>query len=450
MKSRIYSIFLLCFASASATAASISYDQVVNDVSHLASDELEGRKSGSEGSKKAASYIAKRFSDIGLSSLHKLNTKIDDTETSTQPAAKFLQNFSIYKITPQSFKVSIDSKSIDEKQIMVLTGYRKINWKNDPSVTKHHISKSDNFQERMAFYNQQKDNILVTVDPSHQAIFERFKNYFMRGASRFKLDEGASAVVVLSDLPVKASFTVEANTSVEEIKLSNVAGVLPGKSKANEYVLFSSHYDHLGVSSKDQEDKIYNGADDDASGTTAVINLAQYFAAKADNERTLIFVAFTAEEIGGFGSQYFSENIKHENIAAMINIEMIGKTSKFGEGKFWMTGFDRSDLGDILNKNLKSSGAQVFPDPYPKQNLFYRSDNATLARLGVAAHSFSSSQIDKDQHYHQTSDEVATLDLKSMHKVIEGLATAVGSIVSGEDTPSKVDTSKVKPKGAFY
>ena len=163
-----------------------------------------------------------------------------------------------------------------------------------------------------------------------------------------------------------------------------------------------------------------------------------------------MFSAFTAEEIGGFGSKYFSQQLNPDDVVAMINIEMIGKPSKFGAGTVWMTGMERSNLGALLNEKLVALNTEIYQDPYPEQGLFYRSDNATLARLGVPAHSFSSTQLDKDQHYHQVSDDLASLDLTSMHKVIESLATATQSLVDGEVTPTRVDKEKVRAQGKIY
>ncbi len=115
------------------------------------------------------------------------------------------------------------------------------------------------------------------------------------------------------------------------MKLANLVGVIPGKSKKDEYVIFSAHYDHLGIDhSADRKDSIFNGANDDASGTTAVILLANYFRALGNNERTLVFVAFTAEETGEYGSQYFSKQMDPSKTMAMFNIEMIGTDSKWG------------------------------------------------------------------------------------------------------------------------
>ncbi len=218
---------------------------------------------------------------------------------------------------------------------------------------------------------------------------------------------------------------------------NNVIGILLGKSKPDEFVIFSAHYDHLGVA-KNGEDKIYNGANDDASGTTAVIALAKYFKELNQNERTIIFVAFTGEEEGGYGSKFFSENIDANKVVAMFNIEMIGTESKWGKNSAYITGFEKSDFGIILQKNLKGSNFNFNPDPYPEQQLFYRSDNARLATLGVPAHTISTSKMDSEPNYHKLSDEVSTLDLDNMTEIIKSIAISSQTIVSGEDTPTRV------------
>jgi Zn-dependent M28 family amino/carboxypeptidase len=224
--------------------------------------------------------------------------------------------------------------------------------------------------------------------------------------------------------------------------LFNVAGMIPGKSKAKEIVVFSGHYDHLGIIKGDGQDSIANGADDDASGTTAMIALAKYYKELNNNERTLIFVAFTAEEIGGFGAKYFSEKLNPDDVSAMFNIEMIGKESKFGKNTAFITGFERSDFGKILQKNLEGSEFTFHPDPYPKQKLFYRSDNATLAALGVPAHTISTDQIDTDKLYHTVKDEYSSLDTENILATIKGIAQSAISIVKGTDTPTRIPKLK--------
>mgnify|MGYP000262379377 FL=1 len=225
--------------------------------------------------------------------------------------------------------------------------------------------------------------------------------------------------------------------------MSNVAGKITG-NRPNEIVLFSAHYDHLGIRG-DGEDKIFNGANDDASGTTAVMTLAKYFKDTGKKpERTIMFVAFTAEESGGFGSQYFSKQLDPDQIVAMFNIEMIGTSAKEGTNSAWITGFDKSNFGPLLQKAVEGTEYKFYADPYPTQNLFYRSDNATLARLGVPAHSISTTQIDVDPYYHQASDEVSTIDLDHMTNTIRALAAAATRMISGEDTPTRVDPATVR------
>tara|TARA_B110000503_G_scaffold50129_1_gene81241 strand:- start:17027 stop:17752 length:726 start_codon:yes stop_codon:yes gene_type:complete len=161
------------------------------------------------------------------------------------------------------------------------------------------------------------------------------------------------------------------NFKANGLELFNVIGVLEGKSKKDEFVVISAHYDHLGVKKEGTGDLIYNGADDDASGTTAVLTLAQYFKDLGTNERTLIFVAFTAEEMGLLGSRHFGKDVDASQFIAGINIEMIGKHSSYGPNTAWLTGFDRSDFGTIIQKNLVGSSYTVHPDPYPTQRLFF-------------------------------------------------------------------------------
>ena len=196
----------------------------------------------------------------------------------------------------------------------------------------------------------------------------------------------------------------------------------------------------MGIGEPDAKgDSIYNGANDDAAGTTAVIMLANYFSKLNNNERTLIFVTFTAEEIGGFGSQYFSKQIDPEKAVAMFNIEMIGTDSKWGNNSAYITGYEKSDFGKILQSNLEGSNFHFEPDPYPKENLFYRSDNATLAALGVPAHTISTSKMDNEPNYHKQSDEISTLDMKNMAEIIKAIAISSKTIVSGKDTPTRVE-----------
>ena len=235
----------------------------------------------------------------------------------------------------------------------------------------------------------------------------------------------------------RQTFTFKNRKSKDDIISSNIIGVLEGKSKKDEYVIISAHYDHLGMKKSGEGDLIYNGANDDASGVTGVLALAAYFK-KVGHERTIVFAAFTAEEMGLIGSTYFGKDIDAAKFVAGINLEMIGKTPSFGANTAWLTGFERSDFGKIIQKNLKGSGYQLFPDPYKNFNLFFRSDNASLARLGVPSHTFSTTPIDKDPDYHQVSDEAETLNITVITQTIQAVAIGTESIINGEDTPTRV------------
>ena len=167
--------------------------------------------------------------------------------------------------------------------------------------------------------------------------------------------------------------------------------------------------------------------------------LADYYRKLHNNQRTLLFVAFTAEEIGEFGSSYFSRQLDPGKIMAMFNIEMIGTESKWGTNSAYITGYEKSDMGAILQKNLGNTQFTFYPDPYPTQNLFLRSDNATLAKRGVPAHTISTSKMDSEKFYHKQGDGVETLDLKNMTEIINAISLSAGSIISGMDTPSRIN-----------
>ena len=226
------------------------------------------------------------------------------------------------------------------------------------------------------------------------------------------------------------------------LALFNVIGILEGNSKKDEFIVISAHYDHLGINKNGNGDVIYNGANDNASGVAAVLALAKYFSKMKVNERSIIFVAFTAEEMGLIGSNYFGKKINPKKIVAGINIEMIGKQSQFGPKTAWITGYNKSTFGEIIQKNLEGSDYKVYPDPYLNFNLFFRSDNASLARLGVPAHTFSTSPMDKDLDYHKVTDEVNTLEIYTIAETNKAIAKGTSSIINGTDTPSRVNLNK--------
>jgi hypothetical protein len=223
--------------------------------------------------------------------------------------------------------------------------------------------------------------------------------------------------------------------------LLNVVGLLPGKTRPHEAVLFSAHYDHIGINEPEDSDNIYNGANDDASGTVAVLALAHYFSRKGDNARTLIFCAFSGEELGLLGSHAFVKAINPGMIKAVINIEMIGQTKAVGKNSFFVTGAPLSDMASILEKNLAGTGVTIKPDPDPEKKLFQRSDNYPFAKKGIPAHSIMCSD-DGDPCYHKPCDEYSRIDVANMTTIIRAIARASKGMIDGADTPLLIKPSK--------
>lgn len=234
----------------------------------------------------------------------------------------------------------------------------------------------------------------------------------------------------------------------------NVLGGLQGKELPNETIIFSAHYDHIGTFSTNpakywrsnerrKSDSIYNGANDDASGICALILLSKYFASIDTNKRTIIFVAFSGEELGLLGSAAFAENFTNlnpKNVVAVINIEMIGRKSESSNSEPYVTGTEFSNIRLILNKDLEKTGGGNYEknffdvDPYEGEKLFSRSDNYTFAKLRIVAHSIMLSSPE-DEYYHSVHDEPKTLDYDSMIKVIKAIALATQPIIDGSVTP---------------
>ncbi|MEI7587969.1 MAG: M28 family peptidase [Chitinophagia bacterium] len=393
----------------------------------LSSDELEGRKTYSKGIDKAADFIANEFKQAGLSTFNNSGT--------------YLQKFSRLNAKFVSVKGVFDEATLEAKDIIVISAQPNISISENSGYEVVKINKEDNLVQAARKFITANKNYLILVDESFATTFPRL----------IQLKGGITAqqktvVFILTNNRNPTKFNIEAEHKIEELFLSNVMAVIPGKSLPNEYVIFSGHYDHLGINSAKAigTDSIFNGANDDAAGTTAMIMLSKYFKKLNNNERTLIFVAFTAEEMGGFGAQYFSKQFDPISVKAMFNLEMIGTESKWGRNSAYITGYEKSSMGEILQKNLVGSTFKFYPDPYTDQNLFYRSDNATLARLGVPAHTISTSKMDSEPNYHKASDEFATLDMDNMTEIIKAIALSSKTIVSGKDTPTRVDTSKLR------
>ncbi|MEK6783665.1 MAG: M20/M25/M40 family metallo-hydrolase [Bacteroidota bacterium] len=434
MKKMIILLFMVVCTSSFAQNVNklIKEKNVGRIIKTLSADDMMGRSAKEPAQiKKATAFIESEFEKIGLKPLKGLSA--------------FRQEFIKEQISPLNLEVTIDGEAIATENLILVSE------KTDINIEKGLAIKSIDFDSQVANKDQyffdkafglarDTSSSIILVAPEFQANFNEFKGYFEK---RFSNNRKSTKVFILGKTNASV-YSVKASQKIESIKMTNVVGQLEGKSKPDEIVVYAAHYDHIGILQSVAGDSIANGADDDASGTTAVISLAKYFKKLKNNNRTLIFVAFTAEEIGGYGSQYFSKQLNPDKVVAMFNIEMIGKPSKWGQNSAFMTGYERSDFGKILQKNLTGTQFQINPDPYPEQNLFYRSDNATLARLGVPAHSISTDQIDIDKLYHTVNDEVESLDMANITVAIRAIALSSKTIVSGEDTPTRIDKATVR------
>lgn len=220
----------------------------------------------------------------------------------------------------------------------------------------------------------------------------------------------------------------------------NVIGVLRGNDTGSKQaVLLSAHIDHLGertaTGADANADTIYNGADDDASGVVAVLELARALSSGPRPKRTVYFACFGSEETGGAGAAEFLRRppTPLENIVCNLEFEMIGRPDpKVAADQLWLTGYERSDLGPELQKQ----GARIVPDPHPRENFFFRSDNIQLARRGVVAQTVSSFGL--HPQYHRPDDDLAHIDFGHMTRAIASLIKPARFLANSNFVPQWV------------
>jgi aminopeptidase YwaD len=223
----------------------------------------------------------------------------------------------------------------------------------------------------------------------------------------------------------------------------NALGRLRGSATgmANQVILLTAHLDHLGGNGPGA-DPIFNGADDDASGCTAVLELAEALSKGRRPKRSVVFAWFGSEETGGYGARYFIERppVPLDHIVANLEFEMIGRSDKaVAPHTLWLTGYERTNLGPELARH----GARIVADPHPDQHFFERSDNITLARRGVVAQTVSSFGMHAE--YHQPSDDVAHLDVAHMTESIQSMLEPVRWLANGSFKPEWLPGKRPTP-----
>ena len=242
-----------------------------------------------------------------------------------------------------------------------------------------------------------------------------------------------AALAALKDVPDGTVFSLASEMGESEKSFTwNAVGKIAGADPRAGVILLSAHLDHLGVGAPVDGDSIYNGADDDASGTTAVLELARALASGPQPRRTIIFALFGSEEAGGLGSTWFEAHppVPLDKISANLEFEMIGRPDpKYAADKLWLTGWERSNLGPAL----AAHGAKLEADKRPEEHFFMRSDNYVLAKKGVVAQTVSSFGLHKD--YHQPSDDLEHIDFQHMTAAIGSMIRPVQWLVNSGFTP---------------
>lgn len=232
--------------------------------------------------------------------------------------------------------------------------------------------------------------------------------------------------------------TLEADVkTVQKTNTWNAIGRLVGSDPqmSHEVILLSAHIDHVGTraNAPPGTDAINNGADDDASGSIAVLELAEAIARGPRPKRTIVFAWFGSEETGGTGSRFFADKpvVPLDRIVANLQFEMIGRPdAKVPPHTLWLTGYERSNLGPELAKR----GAKLVQDPHPDQSFFTRSDNIQFARRGVIAHTVSSYGLHKE--YHTPADDISKIDFAHMTDAIRSMVEPVRWLANAPFRPA--------------
>ncbi|OYY68339.1 MAG: peptidase M28 [Sphingomonas sp. 28-63-12] len=427
----------------SAAGAQVKREWVLAHERFLAGDALQGRGSGTRDEAIAADYVAAQFLAYGLKPAPGMEGYLQSTNLVRQRAigparltvdGKPLPGASVLIASGTVVgKVTVfagdDAKDLPEGEVIVATStkispFALLRARQAKKARLILFTENDASRARIA---QTGGEPLFPVRPE--------------AAGEVGGSIAGAAGAALAALP-EASIRVLAAMPGSEVALrfpqimtttaptTNAIGYLPGTDPKAGVILFSAHLDHLGVRG---DGVVMHGANDDASGTTAVLELARVLAAGKPMKRGILFVAYGSEEIGGFGSTYFGAHppVPLTSIIANLEIEMIGaQDPKLPRGVMMMTGYDRSTFGAAM----KAHGALVTADPYPEQNFFQRSDNYSLALQGVVAHTVSGWAVVPT--YHSPTDTVDNLDIDFMTRAIQSLVEPARWLANSDYVPS--------------
>ncbi len=434
MSRRIFvaALVFVSVTAASAQTSTITPASVRAHMEFLASDALNGRGSGTHDELVAATYIASRLREWGLQPLgdeggYVLPVGLSRTEVEGPPvlSAGSVRYTHGEQILVQSIAGAETSGPLER--------YRQ-------GTPVSHGAVLLLPEQPLAVPQTELAPAAIVLTAETPAVRQRWAATAARGvrglptqiiglsmpstparAARVVLSTDAyAAVAALADgTTVTLTAPLKLTTGHTYDVLAELKGSDP--ARAAEVILLTAHLDHLGVCAT-TGDTICNGADDDASGTTAVLELAEALAKGARPKRTIIFAWFGSEEAGGYGATYFVRKppVPLDQIVANLEFEMIGRPdTKVPPHTLWLTGYERTNLGPELARH----GARLVQDPHPEQNFFQRSDNITLARDGVVAQTVSSFGLHPD--YHRPSDDLSHIDFAHMTESIRSMLAPV-------------------------
>ena len=462
----------------------ISSDSLKGHLSFIASDLLEGRDTPSRGLDLAAEYIAAQFRRAGLEAVGDVGYFQTASFVSVEPAEAgfFFQVMGpdvslklgpddLRVVRPRQFSFSnaplwkvdfakweaLKPEDVEGKAVLVEPPSAGL---TEPAV----LASTGRFSGRMGELKAAAVLILrrapitpglgpkLLIDPTAPARPEAPGG----GLPTFLLSD--PGVLKLYDSHPAGPIPAKLSTSLPEpdrrpVKLRNVVGLLRGSDPAlrDTYVMVTAHYDHVGVRGPVGSDRIYNGANDDGSGTVSVIELASALASlKERPKRSILFVTFFGEEKGLLGSRYYGRNpiIPVEKTVADVNLELVGRTDDSEGprvGVAALTGFGYSDVSKVFVASGEAEGMKVVKHPRNSDAFFSRSDNQALADLGVPAHTLCVAFDFPD--YHGAADHWDKVDYANMAKVDRMVARALLTIA---DDPVEPKWDESNPRAAKY
>lgn len=455
-------VLLVIAVSASAVqaqrgAASIPERNVRAHLEFLAGDALKGRGSATEYERIAGEYFASMMRQLGLTPAGDSDVagdspfiqriEIKRQSFAEPPTVTYTSGGAATVLThgKEMIAFRLSSGSVQGKLKKLAPGESPE--PGSVALIRYDASNPEAFGRRFGgLLDSGAAAVLVEETPQFREGWERSGSRRI-SFSQFGRADGAAqtALIIVSTEAAEKLSAVADGTDVEiggkldEPQITttwNAVGRIEGSDPklSSEVILLSAHMDHLGVrENAPGDDKIFNGADDDASGCVAVIELARVLSEGPRPKRTVYFAFFGSEESGGFGSRYFVNNLPFpkENLVANLQFEMIGRPDpKVAEDELWLTGYELSNLGQELAKR----GAKIVNDPHPEQNFFQRSDNYTLARQGIVAHTVSSYGLHTD--YHRPSDDIDHINFSHMTRSINSMIEPVKWLVNSDFRPS--------------